>query len=193
MAKRLRARPSNTVILIVGSLLILVFVALAGLNRPLPSYLIAATNLAPGSNLSASELRVEPLDLGSAADYYLSADELAGAELVLPIGVGELIPKRAVGKALGANQTSIRIIPKLKPANQIRAGSSVSIWQVVESEEGFESQLVVAAALVNELSYGEGLFAGELPEVELLISSDQATLVIEAVTAESALYILPRP
>lgn len=193
MAKRLRARPSNTVILMVGSLLILVLVALAGLNRPLPTYLIAATNLAPGSKLAQAQLRAEPLDLGSAAEQYLLADELEGAELLLPVAIGELIPKRAIGKALGPNQTSIRIVPRLKPASQIKAGSMVTIWQVVEQEEEFESQLLVASALVTELQYGDGLFAGELPEVELLLTSDQATLVLQAITAESSLYILPKP
>ena len=34
MAKRLRARPSNTVILVAGSFLVLVLVGIAGLNRP---------------------------------------------------------------------------------------------------------------------------------------------------------------
>lgn len=193
MAKRLRARPSNTVILIIGSFVILALVAVAGLNRPLPSYLIAATNLAPGAKLSQSQISLEALDLGSVAQNYLSATELEGAELVLPVAAGELIPRRAVGKGLGSNQTSIRIVPGLKPASQINAGSTVAIWQVVEIETGFESQLLVPAAMVAELQYGDGLFAGELPEVELLLSNEQATLVLQAITAESAIYLLPRP
>ena len=193
MAKRLRARPSNTVILIIGSFAILALVAIAGLNRPLPSYLIAASNLAPGTELTVSQVRVESLDLGSTADKYLTAEELAGASLVLPVPEGELIPKRALGEALSTNQTSIRLVPKLKPASQITPGSTVAIWQVVEREEDFESQLLVPSALVSQLQYGEGLFAGELPEVELLLSNEHALLVMQAITAESAIYILPRP
>lgn len=192
MAKRLRARPSNTVILIIGSFLILILVALAGLNRPLPSYLIAASNLAPGAKLTTSSVRVEQLDLGSVAENYVTSLDLEVGELVLPVPEGELIPKRALGKALGKNQTSLRIVPKLKPASQITAGSTVAIWQVVETDEGYESQLLVPTALVSELVYGEGLFAGELPEVELVILGDQALVVMQAVTAESAIYILPR-
>lgn len=192
MAKRLRARPSNTVILIIGSFVILALVAIAGLNRPLPSYLIAASNLAPGTNLTSTQVRVESLDLGSIADKYVTAEELTAAQLILPVPEGELIPRRALGQALAPNQTSIRLVPKLKPASQITSGSLVAIWQVVEIEDGYESQLLVPSALVSQLQYGEGLFAGELPEVELLLTSDQALLVMQAITAESALYILPR-
>jgi hypothetical protein len=192
MAKRLRARPSNTLILIVGSFMILILVALAGLNRPLPSYLIAASNLAPGSRLSATNVTVEQLDLGSIAENYATFQDLEGAALVIPVPEGELIPKRALGQALGKNQTSLRIVPKLKPASQITTGSIVSIWQVVETEEGYESQLLVPSALVSELEYGEGLFAGDLPEIELLIAGDQALVVMQAVTAEYSIYILPK-
>lgn len=192
MAKRLRARPSNTVILIIGSFLILVLVAIAGLNRPLPSYLIAASNLAPGADLTPTQVRIESLDLGSIADKYVTAEELSGAQLVLPVPEGELIPRRALGQALDSNQTSIRLVPKLQPASQITSGSTVAIWQVVEIEDGYESQLLVPSALVSQLHYGDGLFAGELPEVELLLTSDQALLVMQAITAESAIFILPK-
>lgn len=191
MVKRLRARPSNTLILIVGSFLILVLVAIAGLNRPLPTYLIAASNLAPGTQLRAESMLSEALDLGSIAQNYLTTDELADSYLVLPVAAGELIPKRALGQALGQNQTSIRIVPNLKPASQIVAGARVAIWQVVEVEEAFESQLLVPSALVSDLVYGEGLFAGEVPEVELLITREQATLVLQALTEEAAIYLLP--
>jgi hypothetical protein len=191
MAKRLRARPSNTVILIVGSFIILVLVAIAGLNRPLPSYLIAASNLAPGTRLQPEMIITENLDLGSIAQNYATAEDIVDKALVLPIASGELIPLRALGQPLERNQTSIRITPNLKPASQITSGSRVSIWQVVESEAGFESQLLVGQATVSELLFGEGLFAGELPEVELIISREQAILVLQAVTSEAAIYLLP--
>jgi hypothetical protein len=193
MAKRLRARPSNAVILMVGSLLILILLAVSGLNRPLPSYLIAASNLAPGSKLTLESLRVEQLDLGTVAENYLTTVDLERGELVIPVSEGELIPKRALGRGLGRNQTSIRLTPELRPASQIIAGSTVSIWQVVEVDQGYESQLLVPTALVSELEYGDGLFAGELPEVELLISNDQALVVMQAVTSKSEIFILPRP
>lgn len=191
MAKRLRARPSNTVLLIIGSFIILVLVAIAGLNRPLPTYLIAATNLTPGISLSSDLVRTEGLDLGSISQNYATTADLDGHFLVLPIPSGELIPMRALGQELGFGKTSLRVTPGLKPASQITPGARVQIWQVVETEIGFESQLLVPSSLVTDLVYGDGLFAAEIPEVELIVSKEQAQLVLQAVTAKYALYLLP--
>jgi hypothetical protein len=193
MPNRLRARPSNTVLLIVGSFIILVLVAIAGLNRPLPSYLIAATNLSPGTQLTYEAVRVENLDLGSIAQNYATEEDLENKHLILPIANGELIPLRALGTELRFGQTSLRIVPGLKPASQITAGSRVQIWQVVETEIGFESQLLVGSSMVADLVYGDGLFAAEIPEVELMVTKEQAQLVLEAVAAKSAIYLLPLP
>ncbi len=191
MAKRLRARPSNTLILIVGSFIILVLVAVAGLNRPLPSYLVAASNLAPGTQLQLGGVEAQPLDLGAIAGNYATEADLANGYLVLPILAGELIPKRALGAPLGFDQTSIRLMPDLRPASQITAGARVAIWQVVETQDGFESQLLVPSSLVADVVLGDGLFAGEIPEVELVLSRSQATLVLQAVTSDAAIYLLP--
>lgn len=191
MARRLRARPSNTVILIAGSFLVLVLVGIAGLNRPLPSYLIAAGNLGAGTVLTSELVRSESLDLGSIAQGYATNSDLDGQSLLLPVASGELIPRRALGEALANGQTSIRVIPDLKPASQVTPGSRVSIWQVVELEDDFEPQLLVASSLVSDIFLGDGLFAGELPEVELILSRGEAALVLTAITSESAIYLLP--
>ncbi len=191
MAKRLRARPSNTVILVAGSFLVLVLVGIAGLNRPLPTYLIASSNLGVGTVLGSELVRVESLDLGSIAESYATEADLDGQALLIPISSGELIPRRALGESLTNGQTSIRVVPDLKPASQITLGSRVSIWQVVEVEDEFEPQLLVASSLVSDILFGEGLFAGELPEVELILSRIEAAMVLRAVTSESAIYLLP--
>ncbi len=191
MARRLRARPSNTVILIAGSFLVLVLVGIAGLNRPLPSYLIAAGNLGAGTVLTSELVRSESLDLGSIAQGYATNSDLDGQSLLLPVASGELIPRRALGQALANGKTSIRVIPDLKPASQITPGSRVSIWQVVELDDDFEPQLLVASSLVSDIFLGDGLFAGELPEVELILSRGEAALVLTAITSESAIYLLP--
>ena len=191
MAKRLRARPSNTVILVAGSFLVLVLVGIAGLNRPLPTYLIASSNLGVGTVLGSELVRLESLDLGSIAESYATEADLDGQALLIPISSGELIPRRALGESLTNGQTSIRVVPDLKPASQITLGSRVSIWQVVEVEDEFEPQLLVASSLVSDILFGEGFFAGELPEVELILSRIEAAMVLRAVTSESAIYLLP--
>ena len=191
MAKRLRAIPSNTVILVVGSFLVLVLVGIAGLNLPLPTYLIASSNLGVGTVLGSELVRLESLDLGSIAESYATEADLDGQALLIPISSGELIPRLALRESLTNGQTSIRVVPDLKPASQITLGSRVSIWQVVGVEDEFEPQLLVASSLVSDILFGEGLFAGELPEVELILSRTEAAMVLRAVTSESAIYLLP--
>ncbi len=193
MAKRLRARPSNTVLLIIGSAIFLLLVAFVGLNRPVPSYLIAASNLGPGMALSTDNTQAIKLDLGILAQSYVTAEYLDGLVLLQPVAAGELIPLRLLGEGLARGQTSLRFTPGLKPAGQITPGSRVAIWQVVEAEEGFESQLLVLSALVTDLQFGEGLFAGELPEVEVILTESLATLVLESLTSDAAIYLLPLP
>lgn len=193
MAKRLRARPSNTLLLVIGSIVILALVAFAGLNKPLPSYLIASSNLAPGMQLSAQNTRTEQLDLGSLASSYVTAEDLAGFVLLQPVVAGELIPTRLLGSGLALGETSLRFTPALKPAGQITPGSRVAIWQVVKLEDSFESQLLVRSALVTDLQFGEGLFAAQLPEVEVLLSEAFASLVLQSLASDNAIYLLPLP
>ena len=193
MAKRLRARPSNTLLLIIGSVLFLLLVAFAGLNKPVPSYLIAASNLGPGMTLSTENTQSLKLDLGSLAQTYVTAEDSAGLVLLQPVAAGELIPLRVLGQGLASGQTSLRFTPGLKPAGQITPGSSVAIWQVVEIDEVFQSQLLVQRALVTDLQYGDGLFAGDLPEVEVLLTQGLATLVLESLASDADIYLLPLP
>jgi hypothetical protein len=43
---------------------------------------------------------------------------------------------------------------------------------------------------VTEVAFGEGLFAADFPEVELILSLAEATLVLEAVAADIELFVL---
>lgn len=192
MARRLRARPLNTMLLIIGTGTILVLLAVAGLNRPVPSYLVALGNLPPGTAVSSETANEVQLDLKGLAASYATKDDVSGKVLLQPVAAGELIPKRILGEQLANNQTAIRFTPKLKPASPILLGSRVTVWQVVEMETSFESQLLVPSALVTDLLYGEGLFAGELPEVEVVVTDTEAQLLLSAISAESDVYLLPR-
>ena len=192
MAKRLRARPSNTMILLVGAGLVLVLLAVAGLNKPLPSYLVAKSNLPVGQLVSEENTVLVPLDLGVLAERYATDEQAKDLVLLQPVAEGELIPLRLLADASPAGQTSIRFTPDLKPANRITIGSKVTIWQVVEIEEVFEPQLLVASAVVSDILYGDGLFAGELPEVEVLIYGQEGALLLSALASDASVYLLPQ-
>ena len=192
MAKRLRARPSNTMILLVGAGLVLVLLAVAGLNKPLPSYLVAKSNLPVGQLVSEENTVLVPLDLGVLAERYATDEQAKDLVLLQPVAEGELIPLRLLADEAPAGQTSIRFTPDLKPANRITIGSKVTIWQVVEIEEVFEPQLLVASAVVSDILYGDGLFAGELPEVEVLIYGQEGALLLSALASDASVYLLPQ-
>ena len=192
MARRLRARPSNTMLLVIGAGTILLLLAVAGLNKPLPSYLVATGNLPPGAALTEVTTQELALDLGILSDKYATRAQVQNKVLLQPVAIGELIPVRILGEQLSANQTSIRFTPKLKPANPISLGARVAIWQAIELDEEYETQVLVQSALVTDLVYGEGLFAGELPEVEVVVSNVEAQLLLAAISAEHDVYLLPK-
>jgi hypothetical protein len=75
----------------------------------------------------------------------------------------------------------------------VKPGSWVSIWQVIEQDEKYQPELLVERAEVSAIAYGEGLFADELPEVEVILSADQATLLITALAAKFEVFVLPLP
>lgn len=192
MARRLRGRPSNTLLLIFGSGLVLVLLAVAGLNRPLPNYLVASSNLPQGAELGSESVEELGLELGALSETYATREDALDKVLLQPVASGELIPIRILGPKATNGLTAIRFTPDLKPANPITIGSKVAIWQVIEIEEIFQSQLLVTSALVSDLLYGDGLFAGELPEVEVAVSDAEATLLLSALSSEAAVYLLPR-
>lgn len=190
MSIRIRRRMSGWLILT------LVVVSASGLflvlsiNKPLPSYLVAKRDLAAGEALDSSDFLEVPMDLGPVAEKYLSSVSTR-LQLLSQIPAGELIPVSRLGIDFAENQTGVRLIPSTKPASSVKPGSWVSIWQVVEQEDKYLPQLLVERAEVSAVEYGEGLLADQLPEVEVVLSTGQATLLITALAAKYEVFVLP--
>jgi len=190
MSIRIRRRMSGWLILT------LVVVSASGLflvlsiNKPLPSYLVAKRDLAAGEALDSSDFLEVPMDLGPVAEKYLSSVS-PRLQLLAQIPAGELIPVSRLGIDFAENQTGVRLIPGTKPASSVKPGSWVSIWQVVEQEDKYLPQLLVERAEVSAVEYGEGLLADQLPEVEVVLSTGQATLLITALAAKYEVFVLP--
>jgi hypothetical protein len=194
MPKRLRARPANWVLLLISSSLVLGGLVFASAIKPLPSYVVASSAISTGTLISDADTVVAEIDLGSLSEAYVTADTaIDGLSVTAVIGKGELIPLRLIGTGLRPNQTAIRFVPNLKPADSIVAGSAVSVWQVTETEEGFVPQRIVSVSEVLAIEFGDGLFAEDAPDVELLLNLDQSTLVLAAVAARYPIYVLPLP
>jgi len=194
MPKRLRARPANWVLLLISSSLVLGGLVVASAMKPLPSYLVASSTISTGVLLSDADAIVVQLDLGDFAEIYVTAETpIEGLSATAVIGQGELIPLRLTGRGLRPEQTALRFVPDLKPAQSIVPGSVVSVWQVTETEEGFMPQRIVSVSEVLAIEFGDGLFAEDAPDVELLLNLDQSTLVLAAVAAGYPIYVLPLP
>lgn len=194
MALRFGRRIPNWMLLVAGSALLAGALGIAALTKPVPEYLVAASALKPGAPISSTDLQAIPLDLGEAAVAYVLAEDLPpGVGISRVVRQGELLSKADLTFELDEDLTSIRFIPKLKPSVQVKPGSQVSVWKVVETDAGQEVQQLVARAEVLDLVFGEGLFAAEFPEVEIRVSWEQSALLLQAVTAESDIYLLPLP
>lgn len=194
MAIRFGKRVPNWILLAAGSLAVAIALGVAALSRPVPEYLVAATALKPGVPIQPEDLRSVALDLKELGDTYLLAqDLLPGVGVIRVVREGELISRSDLTFEVDDTLTSIRIIPKLKPSDQVTPGAQVSVWKVLETEAGEQVQQLVERAEVLDLVYGEGLFAAEYPEVELRISWEQSALLLQAISAESDIYLLPLP
>ncbi|MFM2022888.1 MAG: hypothetical protein RIR89_280 [Actinomycetota bacterium] len=190
MSIRLRRRLSPWSIGLFVLAIASVGIVVASLYKPLPTYLVAKRDLVPGQSIQSTDLEVAELDLGSLAPLY--AKEIpAGAALTSAVPQGELIPVSRLARELAENQTAIRLIPSIKPSAAVALGSFVSIWQVVEVDGIFQPEQLVARAEVASVEVGEGLFAEDVPEIEILLSKEQAMLLITALAADYEVFVLP--
>jgi hypothetical protein len=154
----------------------------------------ASSTISTGTLISDADTVVSEIDLGTLSGAYITAGTaIDGLSVTAVIGKGELIPLRLIGRGLRPDQTAIRFVPNLKPADSIVAGSVVSVWQVTETEDGFVPQRIVSVSEVLAIEFGDGLFAEDAPDVELLLNLDQSTLVLAAVAAGYPIYVLPLP
>ena len=190
MSIRIRRRPSIwSISLFLAAGIVAGFLVLSA-NKPLPMYLVANRDLLPGQTLISSDFDQLNLDLGPLASRYLSAIDSQSA-VVSQIPAGELVPLSRVGRKLLPNQTSIRIIPSTKPAANVVPGSFVSIWKVTEVDDKYQAELLVVRAEVSAIIEAEGLIAQDVPEVEVLLGTEQATLLMTALSAKQDVFVLP--
>lgn len=194
MAKVLRKSVPNWLWILLIMVLSLAAVGWFSLNRPLPEYLVARGELPAGTKLDLASFDSVALNLGTLENRYLKVDDFdPGLQLVDTVLVGELLPFSNTSLEIPNGQTSIRITPALEVSQNVSAGSWVSIWRVVEIEDNFQTELIVPRSKVVSVLEPEGLFANNVPQVELLIDLNLATVVMESITAENDIYLLPLP
>ncbi len=164
------------------------------LNKPLPEYLVARGEVSAGTVLQLESFELVPLNLGVVSGKYLSVEDYDPAlQVIYTIAAGELIPLSNLTSEIPQGQTAIRIVPALEVPQSVVPGSWVSIWRVVEQDEQFTTELLVPRSKVVSIIAPEGLFANSIPQVEILIDTNASILVMQSITAENDIYLLPLP
>ena len=194
MAKVLRRSIPHWVWMVIVMGVTLSLVAWLSLNRPLPEYLVAKGEIPAGAELQLSDFELVPLNLGPLENKYLDVTDFEmNLQVIDTISSGELLPFSNVAMDIPAAQTSIRLTPSLEVPQNVMPGSWVSIWRVVESDEEFSTELLVPRSKVVSVIQPDGLFANNVAQVELLLDVNLSTLVMQSITAENDIYLLPLP
>lgn len=190
MAIRMGRKIPNWLILAGAGVVVSVGLVVSVLAKPLPEYLVAAADIKPGGLLSEKDFVSVSLDLGDIRNY-LRADELpVNQSVVRVVRKGELLSALDLTTETDPNFTALRLIPELRPAIS-EIGSFVSVWRAIEGETGFEMQRLVERAEVLAIEEGEGLFADNVPEVELRLGVEESVFVMQAISQESAIFLVP--
>ena len=194
MAKVLkRAFPRWALMAIVLSLTVAI-AAWFSLSKPLPEYLVAKALIPAGEKLDISQFELVSLDLGPISSSYLEADGLqADTQLADSLAPGELVPVSEIVLDIPKGQTSMLITPALDLSSAVVPGSWVTVLRSYELEEQLQTELLIPRAKVSRVVEPDGLFAQSLPQVELLIDLPQATILMESITAEQDIYLVPVP
>ncbi|WP_374946525.1 hypothetical protein [Agreia sp.] len=158
---------------------------------------VASSTLSTGQRVTADDLSVAHVRLGSADDRYLEPADIPseGAVVVRPVEKGELVPSSAVGDARSDDDAQVVVTVSGPVPSIIDQSSRVTLWASAASDSGttFEAPVVlVAQAEVISVIEPTGLVAsGTEMHVELRVPRDSVASVLEAMANGASLAIVP--
>jgi hypothetical protein len=194
MNKVLRKRISNVALIIVTIATGLVIAGAIALNRPLPEYLVAKATLIPGEAIGLENFELQHLDLGVASNLYLTsrnAPELFYLnELLL---AGELVPTSKVLELSPEGHTTIVLNPAIPISQKISAGSWVQIWRTIPTADNFLGELLVTRSQVIAVTEDSSLISDHGTLVEVLVTQEQAGLLLQGLSSGLDIYLLLVP
>jgi hypothetical protein len=164
-----------------------------------------------GQRLDAADLTVVQVRLDPAtAQRYLatdvSADEAVGAGAVAlrGLGAGELLPRGSIGRAedLAARPVTVPVEGTVPPG--VAVGSLVDLWVVPAPVAGAlaaegtgeppaPDRLVAGAEVAAVVTGGGALASRAGADVQVLVPQDALPAVLQAVTADDDLVLVPVP
>ncbi|GLY28418.1 SAF domain-containing protein [Kineosporia sp. NBRC 101731] len=154
--------------------------------------------LPPGTALTAEVLRVVRVRVDGTGAGYLDADSPlpVGAVLVRTVGDGELIPMAAIGSAASLSVRPVVIPFDGPPPGGLAAGGRADIWAALPREEGragyqVPRQIASDVEVFAVTGPGTGLNSSRSGSLQVLVPEQKLTDVLEAVSGEARLSILP--
>jgi hypothetical protein len=152
--------------------------------------------LLPGDTINASDLATKRVRLGDLGEKYLVPADIPADGLVVTrsIAGGELVPAAAVGSRMGLRVASVVVVSQGRLPRSVAEGSVVDLWSSSAVEGGaFGAPSVLASsATVVRVLEPDGLVAGrDGGSVEVLIDRDTIARVLEAISNEDAISLVP--
>ena len=185
--------------LVIGVLLVAASVAgvtwiVSAADRTTAVY-AARTALYPGDRVSAGDLAVARVRLGTEEERYLAVADLPaeGAVVSRAVGAGELLPTAAIGAAEGATLAAVVVRLSGPLSDAARPGTAVDLWAAERldgSRFGPPAVLVPDAAIVRVV-HDDGLVADDGVALEVLVPRASVARLLEAVSNEDAVAAVP--
>jgi hypothetical protein len=126
-------------------------------------YLAARGTLIPGTVLSESNVVVTHVRVGDG--YVLNENAPWGSVVTRVIQPGELIPESALAERNAYDSRPVAVSSVIPLADGIEPGAIVDVWMTREGFGGYESQILAAGLVVDQVDRGSGAFAGSGAEV----------------------------
>ena len=191
MKKVLRKRISSWSLLSIVAAAGLIVAAALALNKPIPEYLVARSDLQPGQKISITQLSARPINLGETGSAYLTFRDFNEGYVATDfISRGELLPRRQLSLTQSPGMTTIVLTPSLEVSPSIEPGSWVQIWRTIESSEGFLSERLVDRSQVVSLRQGESLVSSSESQIEVSVSEEQSAIILQTMSAEQDIFVL---
>jgi hypothetical protein len=198
-ARPRRRAPWGDARFLLGILLVVASVAgvwfvVAAARQTTPVY-AAAHTLTPGQRISAEDLEIAQVALGTSTRVYLApADGLAGGSVATrTIPKGELLPKAAVGDAAASGVTTVVVRSAVDVPASVSTGSAIEVWAAPLEDKGAYGapRVLVAAATVVSVSRDDSMLGGGSASLELVVPRSDVADVLAAMAGKAALSVVP--
>ncbi|MCC4909590.1 SAF domain-containing protein [Microbacterium sp. cx-59] len=170
-----------------------VWLVVAAARQTTPVF-AAARTITPGEAITAGDLRVVDVALGSLEEIYLAPTQLTlDTVATRTIHAGELVPAEALGAADVAATTTVVVRSATEVPASVATGAVVEVWSAPFDAEGVreEPRILVADATVTEVTRDDSMMGGGAASVELVIPREDVADVLAAISGEASLSVVP--